>query len=386
MAMSTIHHRRSYELSGSTTAMALLAALAVLCPPPTGTAFGQSYTVTDLGVLPGGTVSNGWGVNENGDAVGVCDSAVPGQTVGWLWVGGTLTDLGSLGGILTQPTTINSARQIAGVALSAGLNSRAFLWQLGILTDLGTLGGTDALAWSINDAGAVVGQAKTAADPVNYHAFLWQGGSMTDLGMLPGGAGSVAFGLNAAGDIAGMSGVAGGNSHACLWIGGVITDLGTLGGSSGSAKAINSSRQVVGQSKIAGGNDHAFLWTLAGGMTDLGTFGGPFSSALDINNDGQVVGAADLAGGGGRAFIWDADHGMRNLNDLIDPEANWVLLEAVNITDAGQIVGTGTHNGQTRAYLLTPITGPTCCCGMAGLPGLALLALGLGLLKVRRCV
>ena len=45
---------------------------------------------------------------------------------------------------------------------------------------------------------------------------------------------------------------------------------------------------------------------------------------------------------------------MRDLNALIPHGSGWVLSEANGINDVGQIVGTGTKNGQTRAFLLNP--------------------------------
>lgn len=45
---------------------------------------------------------------------------------------------------------------------------------------------------------------------------------------------------------------------------------------------------------------------------------------------------------------------MKNLNALIPADSGWALTAATAINDAGQIVGTGILDGQTRAFLLTP--------------------------------
>lgn len=47
----------------------------------------------------------------------------------------------------------------------------AFLWRGGALTDLRTLGGTNSEASGVNERGTVVGRAQ-AADGT-YHAFAW---------------------------------------------------------------------------------------------------------------------------------------------------------------------------------------------------------------------
>ncbi len=46
---------------------------------------------------------------------------------------------------------------------------------------------------------------------------------------------------------------------------------------------------------------------------------------------------------------------MTDLNTLIPPNSGWILTEARGINDAGQITGTGTINGETHAFLLTPV-------------------------------
>jgi len=45
---------------------------------------------------------------------------------------------------------------------------------------------------------------------------------------------------------------------------------------------------------------------------------------------------------------------MVDLNDRIPSDSGWVLVDARDINNEGQIVGNGVHNGQRRAFLLTP--------------------------------
>jgi len=81
-------------------------------------------------------------------------------------------------------------------------------------------------------------------------------------------------------------------------------------------------------------------------MSDLGP-----GIAKSINDLGQIVGI----GQSGPA-IWQ-DGGKTNLNELICPDSGWSLLSANSINNSGQIVGMGMINGQSHAYLLTPIVG-----------------------------
>ena len=103
-------------------------------------------------------------------------------------------------------------------------------------------------------------------------------------------------------------------------------------------------------------------------MTDLGTLTGDASSvALKINFLGQVIGNSgntlysfNFAGDAppfevtGRPFIWTESEGMQDLNTLIPQTSGWVLTSAADINIWGQIVGSGTRNGQPHGFLLTP--------------------------------
>ena len=64
---------------------------------------------------------------------------------------------------------------------------------------------------------------------------------------------------------------------------------------------------------------------------------------------GQIVGKSK-----GRAFLWQGGV-MTDLNTWLPTNSGWVLTEARAINALGQIVGAGTNNGQTRAFLLSPV-------------------------------
>jgi probable HAF family extracellular repeat protein len=194
----------------------------------------QTYSITDLGTLNGGFETDAYGMNGTGQVAGQAVEKVPsGSGYNYLWhaflySGGKLTDLGTLGGDYSEARAISKYGDAAGYSnLCAGCYTyHAFLYHSGHMTDLGALGGAGSQAYGINDFGEVVGQAST---PAAQDAFLYSGGKMTDLGAL-GAYGSTALGINNSHQVVGYSSLPdSGYSHAVLWSNGTITDLGTLG-------------------------------------------------------------------------------------------------------------------------------------------------------------
>ena len=338
------------------------------------------YVITDLGTVAG-TVSHPFAINNAGQVVGR-SYASTGASRAFLWQGDTMVDLNSLipansGWVLEVATAINQSGHIVGLGTLVG-SQRAFLWRDGQVTDLGTLGGTFSQALGINDVGQVVG-CSAIANSAARHAFLWQNGTMTDLNSLiptdSGWALECAAAINDAGQIVGSG--RHGFQRAFLWQDGQVSDLGTGRHWNGEsdARSINNVGQVVGSAIEYIFYDpeqigdpmiiearRAFLWQ-SGTIGDLGFLGSSWSSgavASAINDSGHVVGASFDLGDPStlRAFLWTSVGRLVDLNNLIPPNDGWQLVDAVAINQAGQIVGTGFHNGQARAFLLTPPPNP----------------------------
>jgi probable HAF family extracellular repeat protein len=309
-----------------------------------------SYTVTDLGTLGDYTQSQASAINAQGDVAG--SSFTDGYAAdAFLYSGGSVTDLGSLGGPKTYANSLNSADQVVGSSTTPDGFPHPFLYSDGVMADLGTLGGDYGVALGINEAGQVTGYSTTAEGA--SHAFLYSDGGMSDLG----GASSIGHGINAYGQVAG-SGSVGNFIHAFLYSDGAITDLGLLsGGTYSQAFALNDAGIVVGQSSTGDSPSHAFLYQ-DGQMSDLGTLGGQQSEALAINNAGQVVGYATDLSNAVRGFLWDSGT-MIDLNSLIAPDAPYIITGATGINDSGQIVGYGYVLPQydIHGFLLTPDSG-----------------------------
>jgi probable HAF family extracellular repeat protein len=303
------------------------------------------YDLTDLGNL-GQPFSFAYDINDKGQVVGYSGDYL---IRAFLWKRSTgITDLGTLPE--TDDSVANGINNAGKVVGSSG--NRAFLWNPSTgMSEIPTLSSANA----INNAGKVVGSS-------GNRAFLWNPSTgTTDLGTLPGASSSSATDINDAGQVVGDA-----DNHAFLWGESTgMTDLGTLPDkNSSSAAAINNFGQVVGTS---GNSDdsissRAFLWSDSTGMVNLGTLPSQdpdnpdytASSALDINDAGQVVGYS-VQPYRSNAFLWSNSTGMVDLNTLIDPGLDWQLGAATGINNQGQIIGYSRFGSfDYRAFLLTP--------------------------------
>jgi probable HAF family extracellular repeat protein len=107
-------------------------------------------------------------------------------------IGLVTIDLGTVGGDSSNAYNVNEAGQIAGTSTTSSGEIHAFLWQNGVMTDLGTLGGSTSRPTTIlpssplSEAGHVIGLSTIAGDDTEAHSFIWHDGVMRDLGTLGG--------------------------------------------------------------------------------------------------------------------------------------------------------------------------------------------------------
>jgi len=329
----------------------------------------------DLGLLPGGTFSSAAAINDLGVVAGTADG--PGTVVSPSSSGEPSQQCSDL----TQPfvwTQKNGMKGLGTVPFASG-GFWSLFW-------------CDAPFWAtgINGLGNVIGYEPDMGTTYEW-GFLWTKAS--GMSLFADGYQSAANGINNRGQVVGNSNVAGflfDQSHAVLWQSQGLTDLGTLSGPDtdwfhcSSGNGVNDLGHVVGWSDtsigwqffgcalVSTGEDvpHAFLWTPGSGMRDLGTLPGDTSSvALKINLMGQIIGSSgstvvpliNQVGAGeliqvvGRPFIWTKRRGMSDLNTLIPQNSTLVLNSVADINVWGQIVGSGTRNGQPHGFLLTPV-------------------------------
>lgn len=111
----------------------------------------------------------------------------------------------TLDGNGSEANDVNNFGQIVGKISTGTGSSHAVLWQNGQRTDLDPQNPSSSVAQAINDQEQVVGWRNTGID-TQRHGFLWDStNGMQDLGTLDNGPNSVAWDINEAGQIVGIS-------------------------------------------------------------------------------------------------------------------------------------------------------------------------------------
>src|SRR5215218_9737306 len=209
-------------------------------------ALGQTYRITNLGAMLGGTNSVATSINDSGHVVGYWDTLSNGVHA-FLYTNNVITDLGRVSGTNAFALNINALGDVVGF-MEASNGVTAFLYSNGTFSDLGPLGGISSFAYALNTNIQVAGYIETTN---GLMAIVYSNGGVTNLGTL-GGSNSIAFGINRSNQVAGAS-LINDNSiyNAFLWNGTILTNLNTLvtnvaGWQLIEARAISDTLQIVG--------------------------------------------------------------------------------------------------------------------------------------------
>ncbi len=317
------------------------------------------FRIANLGTLPKGDYSSARAINNRGQIVGLSstgDTIVSGllrDTRAVLWQNGTVIDLVEKQFIAPQATRINNRGQVLitwqyiGADRSGGVpppEPYAVLWDGKVQHVWRSR--DNFLPDDLNDGGELAGNGQHAEQT----AMVWRDGNAHSLPLPKNAVSSQANAINNAGTVAGIYRRQGDPFNFNLFVTdrtAVKTVVSDRQHSDLFCAAINANGQVVGtfrepETRLA----HLFLWH-DGKLADLGSLGRN-GEVFGVNNAGHAVGRSDQ---GAFAYIGEALH---TLNSFLPPGSGWDLWYAAGINDQGQIVGTGSLHGQTRAFLLTP--------------------------------
>jgi probable HAF family extracellular repeat protein len=303
----------------------------------------QTYALTILPPVDGGTAAQAQAINAGGTVVGY--SVLNGHGEATEWQDGTVIDLGE-----GFALAVNDSGIVAGYVYDD--MPVATIWPGG---SLGTLPGYDSsTATGIDNDGTVVGIAFVLAHPEQQTGFLWtatrgmqaiqqlqsalaiRNGKIAGIGLnfdaavqgtdlgFPG----VATALNSQGDAAGFTT---GQVQAFTWQDSIVTDLGTAGTEISTASGINDSGIVVGQ------------------------IGNAISGSVRLARP-VVSSPHDTFVGITRAMAWTESDGIVDLNGRIAPGSGWTPAYATGINGSGEIVGAAINNETqvTDGFVLEP--------------------------------
>lgn len=296
-------------------------------------------------------------------------------------VGGVKNTKGEVGGG-SETSTSDPLGETFCSTFVAGFSGQpliclGFVWRGGVMTALPTLGGNNGFAFGgVNNRGQIVGFAETSTqDPacpspqvLDFEAVVWgpRPGQIQELPPLAGDTVGIAAEMNDHGQAVGVTGLCSALStaiaHAVRWQRGSAIDLGNLGSQLFNwAYTINERGQIAGAAGVTGDATwHAFLWQ-DGSMRDLGVLPGDFmSQANGMNNKGQIVGTScnDVFFDVCHGFLWQ-DGVMTDLDTLIQPNSSLSTFIANDINDRGEIAGAAIdlNTGASPGFVMIPCDG-----------------------------
>jgi len=350
-------------------------------PPP-------KFTVTDLGILPGKAISQATAISSNGTVVGYSATAgygfgQAGAAQSWIWANGVQTPMPVNGP--TIPLGVNASGLIVGITtpFDNGYSATPFFYLNGVYN---TPDGLEIPNFSDSEPVAVSDAGPVALTNAPYQTIISSRGPFQEAGVFANGTLTVlpipsdcppltANGVNLKDPnfcYARATGISGNGQYVtgfvtylnqnatepALWSNGQILVFGM----GGILTSVNNAGQSVG---TFGG--HGVIFNSQGNqITDLGTGFLPTS----LNNTGWAVGndkgflnerasiqPVDVLITSGEAnAVLLANNTAYTLNtcSCINNSSGWEFDFAYAVNDAGQIVGTGFHNGVETGFLLTP--------------------------------
>ena len=246
---------------------------------PTSDSHGFKWQFGVLTDLTAPSTSIAYAISPSNNIAGQWTVAgTPPRSYAVVWGGGTPGTpfaLGGFGGWVDFTADVADSPVAAGTAAFTGpLRRHAFVWISGSMRDLGTLGGTNSFGRSLlvgtwpdpTEASIfVAGESEIIPGSFDTRAFIYNMGTLQNIGTLPGCTQTTTYAINKSKHVVGTcSGT--GISRAWLWNGSTMVDLATLIDPAEGwdqlqvAYDINNSGQIVGGG-IHHGLGRAFVMT-----------------------------------------------------------------------------------------------------------------------------
>lgn len=331
------------------------------------------YSITDLGVMPGMAASSAEGLNERGEVVGHC--APPNENFnqqGFVWSNGTMRSIGLLDqGEYSLAHAINESGSVVGEGDEGFVQPQAILSSGNSLLNIEHHGGSNLRAIAITDSGVIIGNRSISylwapivwtQDPAHTDRFLSVLLPNHPSGQVDARMG-YAFGANNSAQVVGYVQSTVFGQLGALWANDAAHTLTLLQpaapGWTSYAYDINDVGQSVGDS-LAGSATIPTVWNNDASHTPTALPwlpGGSQASALAINRQGMVIGWSNTGAAPNvrRPVLWMNGRAIDITQTLDASGFGWSEIYVSGLNDRGQIVGTGLHNGQQRAFLLNPV-------------------------------
>jgi len=306
-------------------------------------AFAGSYSIKDLGTL-GGNHSYASALNNNGIVVGLSNTT-SGTNSAYIYENRTMTEITN-----NIDNTFSTARDINDSnTVLVSILSNSFIHQNGVNTYLNFSAGLV----EINNSGQIIGKTNTGVLGEPGYAFLYENGVVTRLDTLVGLTDITPLAIVDDGTIALSS-----NGITYLYHNNNLVNLPFNG-----FMDMSNQLQILCLYIDTDGKRNVCRYQ-NDVMEMLGDYNGLDTWMVSINNQGSAAGYAILEDVirvpfqpfyNKVAVMMMPDGSIVNLNNLKMHGAKFdTLLEAYDINESGQIVGTGLINGEVHGFLLTP--------------------------------
>lgn len=347
------------------------------------------FTVTDIGIVPGFAISQATALSSNGTVVGYSSTSgfqfnVAGTSEGWIFLNGVLTAIPNTEKV-TIPLGVNAAGQVVGITGSAdSTDGFAPFWFLNGAYDTPPGFPSDAVPIAISDTGPNVAMTIYPNGTFGFgdQGAVWGNNQETVLPSPsfcfddPNSCRTEVTGISRNGlEVSGASEQllkSGSYYWPVVWSNesNIQTFLASVQGLN-FVTSVNNSGQAVGYTGgTSSASGPATLFDSNGAVQSLGSKAIP----LGINNSGWIVGAEGAGAaivpfnsltippllksvnpGSAAAVLW-INSNLYELNtcSCVINASGWDFEYAYAVNDAGQIAGTGFHNGVQTAFLLTP--------------------------------